>query len=120
MRRRPVLHPKLLTTRPVRNTISNVESGERTADNSESDLGDTIEECEDDDRRPTSPLSVSISQQEPPEGCMSVQEVDEKFRPIFPYPYFNKAQSQCFNNAYYSDENMVVSGKFNTNYPNYF
>jgi hypothetical protein len=63
-----------------------------------------------DDFRSTS--QAVVSQQEPtPPGCISIDEVDESFRSVFPYPYFNKAQSECFETAYHSDDNMVVSGK---------
>lgn len=45
-----------------------------------------------------------------PNGCVAIEEVHEAFRSIFPYPHFNRAQSECFDTAYYSDDNMVVSG----------
>ncbi|KAI8897261.1 hypothetical protein BC833DRAFT_55263 [Globomyces pollinis-pini] len=38
---------------------------------------------------------------------------NSKFQSIFPYKCFNLIQSECFNECYNSDENMVVSGNIN-------
>lgn len=45
-------------------------------------------------------------------GCVPVSEVGTQFQHMFPYEYFNRVQSACFNEVYHSDINMVVSGKW--------
>ncbi|TPX65577.1 hypothetical protein SpCBS45565_g05095 [Spizellomyces sp. 'palustris'] len=37
--------------------------------------------------------------------------IADKFRSLFPFPYFNAVQSHCFELAFRSDRNLVVSGK---------
>lgn len=61
---------------------------------------DVIEDCDE-------PNVQSI-----PRGCIAIDEVHEAFRQLFPYPFFNKVQSECFETVYFSDHNMVVSGKY--------
>ncbi|KAJ3160157.1 Sec63 [Geranomyces michiganensis] len=38
-----------------------------------------------------------------------VSNLPDKFRTMFPFPFFNAVQSQCFNLAFRADRNLVVS-----------
>lgn len=40
---------------------------------------------------------------------MSVGRLPDRFRSVFPYPFFNAVQSKCFEVAYNSMDNLVVS-----------
>ena len=40
---------------------------------------------------------------------VSVQELPELHRSLFPFPLFNAIQSKCFHSAYSSDDNLVLS-----------
>ncbi|RAH47164.1 putative DEAD/DEAH box DNA helicase (Mer3) [Aspergillus brunneoviolaceus CBS 621.78] len=40
---------------------------------------------------------------------VSVHELPEKYRAIFPFPVFNAIQSKCFQSVYRSDHNIVLS-----------
>ncbi|CAM6091547.1 unnamed protein product [Calypogeia fissa] len=43
------------------------------------------------------------------DALVSVSSLPYPFQPLFKYRYFNAVQSECFHEAYLSDENMVVS-----------
>lgn len=58
---------------------------------------------------PALPQQHDINQNVPA-GCIPIDKVHEEFQSVFPYPFFNQAQSQCFGTVYHSDDNMVVSG----------
>lgn len=40
---------------------------------------------------------------------ISVHELPDKFRSIFPFPVFNAVQSKCFQSIYRQDENIVLA-----------
>jgi ATP-dependent DNA helicase HFM1/MER3 len=42
-------------------------------------------------------------------AAQSTRDLPEKFHRIFPYPAFNSVQSKCFDSAYNSDDNFVLS-----------
>lgn len=40
---------------------------------------------------------------------VSVDQLSDRFRAVFPYPLFNAVQSRCFNSVYNTNSNIVVS-----------
>lgn len=40
---------------------------------------------------------------------ISLNQLPDRFRSLFPFPLFNAIQSKCFNTAYKSNDNLVVS-----------
>ena len=42
-------------------------------------------------------------------NLVSIHELPDRLRPIFPFEVFNRMQSKCFEIAYKSDDNLVVS-----------
>eukprot|EP00123_Amoebidium_parasiticum_P012536 comp21431_c1_seq1/m.29544 comp21431_c1_seq1/g.29544 ORF comp21431_c1_seq1/g.29544 comp21431_c1_seq1/m.29544 type:complete len:457 (-) comp21431_c1_seq1:444-1814(-) len=44
-----------------------------------------------------------------PPGLISISTLEENYRQIFQYPYFNYIQSQCYHDLINSNTNMVVS-----------
>ena len=40
---------------------------------------------------------------------VSLHEMSDRFRSIFPFPLFNAVQSKCFSTVYHTDDNLVLS-----------
>lgn len=59
-----------------------------------------------DDPSDADPSSSSSSSREP---LQRIDALPAMFRPIFPYPCFNRVQTRCFHRIYYGDENIVIA-----------
>jgi len=60
---------------------------------------------------------LPIIEEQPTQGVpklptvqVPITQVDPQHRTLFPYPAFNPVQSACFEDAYLSNSNLVISG----------
>lgn len=42
-------------------------------------------------------------------STLSIDQLPERFRCVFPYPRFNRVQTTCFHAAFNTDKNVIVS-----------